>query len=72
MTARVAGNHRDIVEYLIERDAAFTGSESDSSGFGFNTLHRAAMYGAIDVMKLLIGTIYPTSGSVGDVLSLLL
>lgn len=49
-----AGNHIEIVKYLFEiNENAVIGSDCNS-GFGFHSLHRAAMYGAIDVVKFLL------------------
>ena len=49
----VAGNHLNITEYLIDVDPNFSSSESTTS-FGFNCLHRAAIYGSLEVLRRII------------------
>ena len=47
-----AGKHVDIVRYLSEISSGSLLSES--SGFGFNSLHRAAISGSLETIKLLL------------------
>ena len=57
-----AGNHHEIVSYLIlhttqntSDDTAPTAAATEEVSIGgLNSLHRAAIYGSIDVLKLLI------------------
>lgn len=49
----VAGNHLETVDLLIGIDLNFKSSES-SSAFGYSCLHRAAIYGSLEVMKRIV------------------
>lgn len=49
----VAGNFVDIVAYLSKFSVASTDGFSESSE-GFNALHRAAMYGSLNSLQLLL------------------
>jgi receptor-interacting serine/threonine-protein kinase 4 len=52
MQLAAAGNCHAIVSYLLETPDGVDLAKETSSG-GLNTLHRAVVYGALDVVKLL-------------------
>jgi ankyrin repeat protein len=49
-----AGNHVDILEYLILLSEENTKSAVACTSSGYNSLHRAAMYGSVEAVKLLL------------------
>ena len=47
-----AANHLEVVQYLTSRSGGLLTMEVSS--FGYNSLHRAAMYGSINTLKVIL------------------
>ncbi|RYH05130.1 hypothetical protein EON65_45565 [archaeon] len=46
-----AGNHADIIEFLLQHSSE---EAADGSVLGLNALHRAAQYGSLQILQLLL------------------